>query len=86
MGGSGVQHLTRSAPPAGVPSRRRPLTDSRLPALRLTVFRVVALILLTVVALGVGLVATLGLPGLGVLGLVLSALAFAGMLTIMAGN
>lgn len=53
---------------------------------RLTVFRVVALILLTVIALGVALVATFGLPGLGVLGLVLSGLAFAAMLTIMAGN
>jgi hypothetical protein len=68
------------------PPKDMPMSIQTLSAPRLTIFRVVALILLTVVALGVALVATLGLPGLGVLGLVLTGLAFAAMLTIMAGN
>lgn len=49
-------------------------------------FRLIAVTLLAVVALLVGLVLTFGAPGLGIFGLVATALVFAVMLAFTAGN
>jgi hypothetical protein len=49
-------------------------------------FRLIAVTLLVLVALLVGLVLAFGAPGLGIFGLVATAIVFAVMLTFTAGN